>query len=206
MGATSVPIDEIAKTTREYDPKVESIDRDDSNCTLYATQLLMQIEMIAAKQSLTMKECNNIAATHGTPHARAEAGGKLIRSVMQWTAVDAAAVPNKRAAPPMPTLLGDTNAAAATVQTRRRRTHTRRRHMAGRRRNDGGERTTGTRTTRTGIGTMDGSVHELANYSPQQHSDSKRAQGGRHSRHDQGSTAKILRMLVDAFVAAVANG
>ena len=44
----------------------------------------MRIEMTAAEQSLTMKECNNIVATHGPQHKRAEAAGKLIKTVMQW--------------------------------------------------------------------------------------------------------------------------
>ena len=82
MGATTVPIDEIAATTREYNPNFKGIDRDDSNHTLYATQLIVQIEMTTAEQSLTIKECNNISATHKTPNARATAGGKPIRSVM----------------------------------------------------------------------------------------------------------------------------
>ena len=117
MGATSVSRDEIAKTTREYDPGFVRIDSSDSSSMLHATQLLMRIEMTAAEQSLTMKECNNIAATHGTQHAWAEAGGKLIRTVMQWESEDAAAAaPSRERAPLMPTLLGGTNAAAAPAE------------------------------------------------------------------------------------------
>ena len=82
MGATSVTKDEIAKISREYDPTFVGIDSDDNNCMLYATQLLKRIEMTEAEQSLTMKECNNTAATHGPQHKRAEAAGKLIKIVM----------------------------------------------------------------------------------------------------------------------------
>jgi hypothetical protein len=119
MGATTLPIDKIAATTREYNPNFQGIDRDDSNHTLYATQLLVQIEMTAAEQSLTMKECNNISAKHRTPNARATAGGKLIRSVMQWAIADEAVDLPKRTAPPMPTLLGDADTDAATGQSER---------------------------------------------------------------------------------------
>ena len=113
MGTISVSRAEIAKTTREYDPNFVGIDSDDANGMLYATQLLMRVEVTAAELSLTMKECNNIAATHGPQHKRAEAPGKLINAVMQWESADAAAPPSRKRVPPMPTLLGGTNAAAA---------------------------------------------------------------------------------------------
>jgi hypothetical protein len=132
MGATSVSRDEIAKTTREYEPNFVGIDSDDISCMLYATQLLMRIEMTAAEQSLTMKECNDNAATHGPQHKRAEAAGKLIKTVLQWESADAAASPSRQRAPPMPTLLGGNKATMPTrvattqcrqAQQRRRRTH-----------------------------------------------------------------------------------
>ena len=59
MGATTVPIDEMAATTREYNPNSKGIDRDDGNHTPHATQLLIKIEITAAGPSLTtMKACN----------------------------------------------------------------------------------------------------------------------------------------------------
>ena len=88
MGATSVSRDEIAKTTREYDPAFEGIDCDDPSSMLHATQLLTRIELTAATHSLTMRECNGIAAEHGPQHKRAEAAGKLIHTVSQWAAAD----------------------------------------------------------------------------------------------------------------------
>ena len=108
MGTISVSRAEIAKTTREYDPNFVGIDSDDANCMLYATQLLMRVEVTAAELSLTMKECNNIAATHGPQHKRAEAPGKLINAVMQWESADAAAPPSRKRVQPMPALLGGT--------------------------------------------------------------------------------------------------
>ena len=107
MGATSVSIDEIETTTREYVPTFEGIDNDDTNCMLHATQLLTQIELTAARQSLTTKECEGIAKEHGSRHKRAEAAGKLIHEVNQWTMADDAAFHDGRKRPPaMPTLLG----------------------------------------------------------------------------------------------------
>ena len=115
MGATSVSRDEIAKTTREYDPTFEGIDSDDPSSMLYATQLLTRIELTAAGHSLTMKECEGIAKKHGPQHKRAEAAGKLIHTVNQWAAADGAELPGERKRlPPMPTLLGGTAAPTAT--------------------------------------------------------------------------------------------
>ena len=109
--------DEIAKTTREYDPTFVGIDSNDINCMLYATQLLMRIEVTAAEQSLTMKECNDIAATHGSERKRADAARKLIKTVAQWMTEDAEAVTSSRKrTSPMPALLGGTTTAAAAGQ------------------------------------------------------------------------------------------
>ena len=152
MGATSVSRDEIAKTTRrEYDPTFTGIDSDDINCMLYATQLLMWIELTAAQQSLTMHECKDIATTHGSQHKRAEAAGQLIKTVNQWMAADGAASPDSKRPPPMPTLLGGTTATKVAGQPRqkRRRPHARRRCSAGRRNNDRDGRADGASTTRT---------------------------------------------------------
>ena len=124
MGATSVSRDEIAKTTQEYDPTFEGIDSDDANCMMYATQLLTQIEPTAARQSLTMQECKDIATKHGSQHKRAEAAGKLIHTVNQWAAADEADLPGgpggRKRPPTMPTLLGGTPATAVAGQPRRR--------------------------------------------------------------------------------------
>ena len=115
MGSTSVSKDEIAKTTRKYDPTFEGIDSDDINCMLHATQLLTQIELTAARQSLTMKECEGIAKEHGSQHKRAEAAGKLIHKVNQWATADGAALHDGGRRPSaMPTLLGGTIAPTAT--------------------------------------------------------------------------------------------
>ena len=81
MDATSVPRDEIANTIQEYDPTFQGIDSDDVNCMHYATQLLTQIKLAIARQSLTMQECKDIATKHGLQHKRAEAAGKLIHTV-----------------------------------------------------------------------------------------------------------------------------
>ena len=114
MGATSVSKDEIAKTTREYDPTFEGIDSDDPNSMLYATQLLTRIELTAATHSLTMKECKGIATEHGPQHKRAEAAGKLIHTVSQWAAADSTGPSDDRQKfPHMPTLLGGAAAPAA---------------------------------------------------------------------------------------------
>ena len=74
---------------------------------LYATQLLTQIELTMASQSLTIQECKDIAAEYGPQHERAEAAGKLIHTVNQWAAADEAELPGGRKRPPtLPTLLG----------------------------------------------------------------------------------------------------
>ena len=57
MDATTVPIDEIVATTRAFNPNFQGVHRDASNHVLYATQLLVQVEMAASLNSLTMKEC-----------------------------------------------------------------------------------------------------------------------------------------------------
>ena len=120
MGATSVSRDEIAKTTREYDPTFEGIDCDDPSSMLYATQLLTRIELTAATHSLTMRECNGIATEHGPQHKRAEAAGKLIHTVSQWAAADRTGLSDDRQKiPPMPTLLGGAAAPAAAGRRRR---------------------------------------------------------------------------------------
>ena len=62
-----------------------------------------------------MKECEGIAKKHGPQHKRAEAAGKLIHTVNQWTAADRAGLPGERQKiPPMPTLLGGAAAPTAT--------------------------------------------------------------------------------------------
>jgi len=114
MGATSVSRDDIAKTTREYDPTFVEIDCDDPNSMLYATQLLTRIELTAAAHSLTMTECHGIAAEHGPSWKRAEAAGKLIYTVSQWAAADSPGPSDDRQKfPHMPTLLGGAAAPAA---------------------------------------------------------------------------------------------